>query len=168
MDPTSRFEILERLGYGSSGSIVYKARDLQEDKIIAIKKIPIGLLAAFPGEETTSEDVDYFVSWIVDHCIADEPAVIDPPIEEDNNNDDMFNGHPSHPTNNSGCKTPTSPTTTTTTTTTITTEGICGREGGANEDDGFDAALAETALRSMNGPDLDESPICIGQQQHQS
>ncbi|KAG0234129.1 Serine/threonine-protein kinase 4 [Actinomortierella wolfii] len=73
-DPTSRFEILERLGYGSTGSIVYKARDLQEDKIIAIKKIPIGLLAAFPGEETTSEDVDYFVSWIVDHCIADEPV----------------------------------------------------------------------------------------------
>ncbi|KAF9974744.1 Serine/threonine-protein kinase 4 [Actinomortierella ambigua] len=142
LDPTSRFEILERLGYGSSGSIVYKARDLQEDKIIAIKKIPIGLLAAFPGEETTSEDVDYFVSWIVDHCIADEPA-----MDVGGEDEDMPNGS-SHCTNNVPAQTtPASPTT------------------GVNDSD--ESRLPQGATLPLSAHSNQEDPQSLQQQQQQ-
>ncbi|KAF9344729.1 hypothetical protein BGX26_003988 [Mortierella sp. AD094] len=69
-DPLKRFEIVERLGYGSSGSSVFKALDKADSlKTIAIKKIPLSSLSdGFGGSDLNRQvDVDYFVSCIADH-----------------------------------------------------------------------------------------------------
>ncbi|KAF9288555.1 hypothetical protein BGZ74_000903, partial [Mortierella antarctica] len=56
----------------SSGSSIFKAIDRQDNsKTVAIKKIPLSVMTDGPGNETTSDDVDYFVSWIADHCCAE-------------------------------------------------------------------------------------------------
>lgn len=39
--------------------------------MVAIKKIPLSVMTDGPGNETTSDDVDYFVSWIADNCCAE-------------------------------------------------------------------------------------------------
>ncbi|KAF9924292.1 hypothetical protein BGZ65_008426, partial [Modicella reniformis] len=70
-DPLIRFEMVERLGYGSSGSSVSKARDRFDDmKTVAIKKIPLSTLAYAFGDRSsnaTQFDVDYFVGCLADH-----------------------------------------------------------------------------------------------------
>ncbi|CAO3564945.1 unnamed protein product [Mortierella alpina] len=71
--PTARFEILERLGYGSSGTSVFKAKDRNDGfKTVAIKKIPLSVMSdsapLMPVSGNAQDDIDYFVSWIVDHC----------------------------------------------------------------------------------------------------
>ncbi|KAG0051395.1 hypothetical protein BGZ83_003818 [Gryganskiella cystojenkinii] len=109
--PAERFDVLERLGFGSSGSSVYKALDKHDGlKTVVIKKIPLSTMAevigsTLPGsrnsrpftgaglgnrpdyheidnddnnigmrdkESILDEHVDYFVSWIVDHCCGDD------------------------------------------------------------------------------------------------
>ncbi|KAF9935596.1 hypothetical protein BGZ67_003272 [Mortierella alpina] len=71
--PAARFEILERLGYGSSGTSVFKAKDRNDGfKTVAIKKIPLSAMSdpapMLSVIGTAQDDIDYFVSWIVDHC----------------------------------------------------------------------------------------------------
>ncbi|KAF8956967.1 hypothetical protein BGZ46_002282 [Entomortierella lignicola] len=71
-DPLKRFEIIERLGYGSSGSSIYKALDKSDNlKTIAIKKIPLSSLSddcsEGDGSYNQQANVDYFVSCIADH-----------------------------------------------------------------------------------------------------
>ncbi|KAF9365858.1 hypothetical protein BGX34_007946 [Mortierella sp. NVP85] len=84
LDPSIRFEIVERLGYGSSGSLVFKARDRFENlKTVAIKKIPLSTLAGVSSDyrshgAPTQSDVDYFVGSITGHS------------SEDNNHDNKY------------------------------------------------------------------------------
>ncbi|KAF9274395.1 hypothetical protein BGZ68_000723 [Mortierella alpina] len=70
--PAARFEILERLGYGSSGTSVFKAKDRNDGfKTVAIKKIPLSVMAdpaPLSVNGSAQDDIDYFVSWIIDHC----------------------------------------------------------------------------------------------------
>ncbi|KAF9413544.1 hypothetical protein BGZ94_000685, partial [Podila epigama] len=73
-DPSQRFNVLERLGFGSSGSSVFKAVDKYDgNKVVAIKKIPLSVMTDGPNgnEATLEQDVDYFVSWIADHCCTE-------------------------------------------------------------------------------------------------
>lgn len=63
---------MDILLHRSSGSSIFKAIDRQDNsKTVAIKKIPLSVMTDGPGNETTSDDVDYFVSWIADHCCAE-------------------------------------------------------------------------------------------------
>ncbi|KAF9438029.1 hypothetical protein BGZ76_010078 [Entomortierella beljakovae] len=69
-DPLTRFEIVERLGFGSTGSSVFKAIDKADNlKQIAIKKIPLATISdGFALDDLNHQvDVDYFISCIADH-----------------------------------------------------------------------------------------------------
>ncbi|KAI7821899.1 hypothetical protein BC939DRAFT_199218 [Gamsiella multidivaricata] len=102
-DPTARFEILERLGYGSSGSSVFKACDRQDGmKIVAIKKIPFATFIDGFRDTTVSSssngivdidrvvatraDVDYYVS-----CIAYHGGSLYEGGDDDNNHEEEYN-----------------------------------------------------------------------------
>ncbi|KAF8952405.1 hypothetical protein BGZ52_006304, partial [Haplosporangium bisporale] len=51
------------------------------NKVVAIKKIPLSVMTDGPGNETTSDDVDYFITWIADHCCAETRIEDSGPIE---------------------------------------------------------------------------------------
>jgi hypothetical protein len=84
----------------SSGSSVFKARDRWDNfNTVAIKKIPlVALTDSFSltkDYEVPQEEIDYFVSWIVDHYGDHNESLVIPVSEEsalnDNDNDNSDN-----------------------------------------------------------------------------
>ncbi|KAG0241837.1 hypothetical protein BGX31_000851 [Mortierella sp. GBA43] len=106
-DPVIRFEMVERLGYGSGGSSVYKARDKLEGlKMVAIKKIPLSTLAGVSGDHkssgtttatATQSDVDYYMACIADYTKDNGYHNINMNM---NLNTDNANGHDNKDNNN--------------------------------------------------------------------
>ncbi|ORZ27882.1 kinase-like domain-containing protein, partial [Lobosporangium transversale] len=68
-DPTTRFQILEKLGSGSSGSSIFKALDrLDGMKPVALKKIPLLTLSdSLESNVPAQADVDAFINSIAYH-----------------------------------------------------------------------------------------------------
>ncbi|KAF9154856.1 hypothetical protein BG015_011801 [Linnemannia schmuckeri] len=71
----------------SSGSSVFKARDRWENhNTVAIKKIPLATLtdsfSLTKDYEVPQEEIDYFVSWIVDHYGDRNESFVNPTQEE--------------------------------------------------------------------------------------